>query len=240
MSRLTKVGLKLHPKERTEVVMSSQLSRVGAKYVPPSYVTHTKRRSDDTREDVGKKRRFAPAPSDSEEEDGNSDEEEFAPMSVSQLNRHSKVSVSTPVREVDPDRKIIDSKLQRLAMRSQAAQYRDNRKHPLPAQDSYRSPAANSPSSNGGARFVKCLWRAPQTRKHKTWDGDGVLILSSTGTRLMDANNKQLLASGFKIKSGFTMGDLLMAGTKEVSMRSRGSDVFHHAESGGSILFFLD
>jgi hypothetical protein len=205
--------------------MSSQSSRVGLPYNPPGYVTYSKRKSDDPRDEAGKKRRIvnAPAPSDSEGEE-ESDEEDFAPMSETQLNRHSKVSASISAKEVDPN-KVLDSKLQRIVMKSQAAQHRDNRKHPLPAQNSYRSPVASSPASNGGARFVKCLWRAPQTRKHKTWDGDGVLILSSAGTRLMDANNKQLLASGFKLKSGFEQGQVYTAGSKEVSCDRRAPEV---------------
>lgn len=68
-----------------------------------------------------------------------------------------------------------------------AQSYRSYNKHPAtpragPSFAAGRAgPTAGSPGSNGteaGDEHYMCMWRKPQGRKHKTWDGDAVLIVN--------------------------------------------------------------
>ncbi|KEP49875.1 putative RAD54-DNA-dependent ATPase of the Snf2p family protein [Rhizoctonia solani 123E] len=59
-------------------------------------------------------------------------------------------------------------------------------------------------------KYYQILWRAPQTKKHKTWDGDGVLVITGSTYELLDEEAKTLgsgkivgeLAEGAGIKLG--------------------------------------
>lgn len=43
---------------------------------------------------------------------------------------------------------------------------------------------------NGGGSLYICR-RAPQYKKHKTWDGDGVLVVNGSSCTLYDTDGKQ-------------------------------------------------
>ncbi|KAG8726522.1 helicase, partial [Ceratobasidium sp. 423] len=59
-------------------------------------------------------------------------------------------------------------------------------------------------------KYYQVLWRAPQTKKHKTWDGDGVLVITGSTYELLDEEAKTLgsgkilgeLVEGAEIKLG--------------------------------------
>ncbi|QRW11400.1 DNA repair and recombination protein RAD54 [Ceratobasidium sp. AG-Ba] len=59
-------------------------------------------------------------------------------------------------------------------------------------------------------RYYQVLWRAPQTKKHKTWDGDGVLVITGPRYELLDEDAKPIgngkilgeLVEGAEIKLG--------------------------------------
>ncbi|CAE6372803.1 unnamed protein product, partial [Rhizoctonia solani] len=58
--------------------------------------------------------------------------------------------------------------------------------------------------------YYQVLWRAPQTKKHKTWDGDGVMVITGSSYELLDEEAKTLgsgkilgeLVEGAEIKLG--------------------------------------
>ncbi|KAI9001004.1 SNF2 family N-terminal domain-containing protein [Trametes punicea] len=54
---------------------------------------------------------------------------------------------------------------------------------------------ASGPSAMEGEQYWMVQWRNPQYKKHKTWDGDAVLVVSGNKCTLYDSDNRQL-ASG--------------------------------------------
>lgn len=168
--------------------MSSQ-SKLKAPFQTPKVEALRSRKhgSEASGEDGPHKKRFVQPRAPSKSDGGSSSDDDEA-MSDSQLKRHSNVAVSEP-----NGNKLLDAKLERMVMKSNAAQHKENRMHPLPAQSTYGSSITGSSAGSSGARYLMCMWRAPQTRKHKTWDGDACLILgSSSGNKLIDSSNKQM------------------------------------------------
>lgn len=184
---------------------NSSHSRLVAQFQPPKFLTPGKRKQDyDDFHSYGgsssassdKKKRMAAVVirSDSDNvhgsDDDDDDDDECMPMSESQLNRHSKVSI---VKRVEPDSsKVVEARIERIALQNRAAQYKENRLHPTTSSQRESNYQTNqSGSTKGGLRYVLCMWRAPQTRKHKTWDGDACLILGPSN-RLIDTKNKHM------------------------------------------------
>lgn len=46
-----------------------------------------------------------------------------------------------------------------------------------------RAPSGSGVSSEEDGPFYMCTWRKPQFKKHKTWDGDAVLVVKDGGIR---------------------------------------------------------
>ncbi|KAH7335916.1 SNF2 family N-terminal domain-containing protein [Rhizoctonia solani] len=62
--------------------------------------------------------------------------------------------------------------------------------------------SASTHTSYAKKKYYEILWRAPQTKKHKTWDGDGVLVVTGSTYELLDEEAKTL-------GSGKILGDLV-------------------------------
>ncbi|KAG9122857.1 helicase [Ceratobasidium sp. 392] len=72
------------------------------------------------------------------------------------------------------------------------------------AESSSKRPKEETPGERtpyAKKRYYQVLWRTPQTKKHKTWDGDGVLVITGSHYDLLDEDAKPL-------GSGKIMGDL--------------------------------
>ena len=65
-----------------------------------------------------------------------------------------------------------------------------------------------------GHRYFNVVWRKPTTKKHKTWEGDGILIVSGSELKLQDPSGKIISRGRFKEES-LTVGDPLTVGGKE-------------------------
>lgn len=120
-----------------------------------------------------------------DEEQSNSDSEgdsdKCIPMSEAQLNRHSRVS--NAMDPISNSRHDMQVKLNRLEMRK-------TKEARTQAQATNGSQASHSTARPQHTRYFRCLWRVPQTKKHKTWDGDAYLVLASYGNRLVDTDKK--------------------------------------------------
>ncbi|CEL61521.1 DNA repair and recombination protein RAD54B [Rhizoctonia solani AG-1 IB] len=64
--------------------------------------------------------------------------------------------------------------------------------------------------------YYQVLWRAPQTKKHKTWDGDGVMVITGSSYELLDEEAKTL-GSG-KILGELVEGAEIKLGGREVQI----------------------
>lgn len=65
--------------------------------------------------------------------------------------------------------------------------------------------------------FWMVQWRKPQSKKHKTWDGDGVLVVRGSTCTLFDMNETRIGGANFtagKIKPG----DELRVGGKDIEI----------------------
>ncbi|CAO1613123.1 unnamed protein product [Parajaminaea phylloscopi] len=88
------------------------------------------------------------------------------------------------------------------------------------------SSTSHSPQSaaSSGDEYYMCMWRKPQGRKHKTWDGDAVLIVSRTRGNCKlkcQASGRELGFSAKLIKDDFESGDELTIGGKEIEVDRR-------------------
>ncbi|KAH7025591.1 DNA repair and recombination protein RAD26 [Macrophomina phaseolina] len=54
------------------------------------------------------------------------------------------------------------------------------------------SPAAPRSDGNNAEAYFTVLWRKPTAKKHKTWDGDGILCLSNGSAHLLDASGRPM------------------------------------------------
>ncbi|EPS41290.1 hypothetical protein H072_4846 [Dactylellina haptotyla CBS 200.50] len=76
-----------------------------------------------------------------------------------------------------------------------------------------------APSDVGNSRhFFNVLWRKFQARKHKTWDGDGVLAIVNGTATLQDVNGRDI-GSG-RVSKIPAEGDIISLGGKEVEIDS--------------------
>ncbi|KAF4567723.1 helicase [Pleurotus pulmonarius] len=79
----------------------------------------------------------------------------------------------------------------------------------LPGQPAFKKAALDE-------RCWMVQWRKPQTRKHKTWDGDAVLVVSGTRAILYDTDGKTI-GSG-KVDSDLSEGTPLQLAGKELEI----------------------
>ncbi|KAJ8522744.1 hypothetical protein ONZ45_g754 [Pleurotus djamor] len=87
-------------------------------------------------------------------------------------------------------------------------------KRPAPKDSAIAPPAKRVAVED--EQYWTVQWRKPQQRKHKTWDGDGVLTIIGTTATLYDSDGKRL--GGGKVEPGVESGsDMELAG-KEISL----------------------
>ncbi|KAG0018103.1 helicase [Podila clonocystis] len=77
------------------------------------------------------------------------------------------------------------------------------------------TPASNDPNE----MCYNVLWRKKTGKKHKTWDGDGVLVVTGTSGSLKDMDGKDL-GKSTKIASKLKPGDELSFGGKDIEISS--------------------
>ncbi|KAG9084941.1 helicase [Ceratobasidium sp. UAMH 11750] len=85
------------------------------------------------------------------------------------------------------------------------------------AESSSKRPKEETPgerTSYAKIRYYQVLWRNPQTKKHKTWDGDGVLVITGARYELLDEDAKPI-GSG-KILGDLSEGSEIKLGNREV------------------------
>lgn len=86
------------------------------------------------------------------------------------------------------------------------------------ANNKRRASGAAFPNGSGGdTQYWMVQWRAPQAKKHKTWEGDGVLVVTRPKAALMDLEGRMLTAG--KIGSNILEnGVQLTVGNKELEI----------------------
>ncbi|CDU25206.1 related to RAD54-DNA-dependent ATPase of the Snf2p family [Sporisorium scitamineum] len=87
------------------------------------------------------------------------------------------------------------------------------------AADGIENAAPGSSSRNGP--FYLCTWRRPQQKKHKTWDGDAILVVKDRGERcslICSETGKELVTSARFAFNQLSSGDELALGGKEIEI----------------------
>ncbi|KAJ9107866.1 hypothetical protein QFC19_002772 [Naganishia cerealis] len=69
----------------------------------------------------------------------------------------------------------------------------------------------------GDESYWMVQWRKPQQKKHKTWDGDGILIVRGTRCILKDTDGKDIASAALK-DPDLSAGDELRVGGKEIEI----------------------
>ncbi|KAG0023931.1 helicase [Podila clonocystis] len=83
-----------------------------------------------------------------------------------------------------------------------------------------KSIASATPASNDTNEMCyNVLWRKKTGKKHKTWDGDGVLVVTGTSGSLKDMDGKDL-GKSIKMVSNLKPGDELSFGGKDIEISS--------------------
>ncbi|MBW0466235.1 hypothetical protein O181_005950 [Austropuccinia psidii MF-1] len=82
------------------------------------------------------------------------------------------------------------------------------------------SSASTSSQQNEPAEiYFTCLWRKPQARKHKTWEGDGVLCIKGSSCTIRSSETGLQIASGsWPHEQNCEPGKILMVSGKEVEL----------------------
>ncbi len=86
------------------------------------------------------------------------------------------------------------------------------------------SPAPDTSAAGSSRRsgpFYLCTWRKPQAKKHKTWDGDAILIVKDAGERcalICSETGKELVGSARFAHGQLASGDELALGGKEIEV----------------------
>lgn len=91
---------------------------------------------------------------------------------------------------------------------------------PPASSSTFRLPTTNAAGTEGDEYFM-CTWRKPQARKHKTWDGDAVLIVNrsrKTGKLKCQASGNQLAMSSNFQPVSLDGGEELTIGGKEIEI----------------------
>ncbi|KAJ3034769.1 DNA repair and recombination protein rad54b, partial [Rhizophlyctis rosea] len=83
------------------------------------------------------------------------------------------------------------------------------------------SPAATSVAPAGSSNACySAVWRKKQQKKHKTWDGDGILIVKGKNVTLCDTEGKEIGKSSSMLDE-LSDGAELTIGGKEVEVTGR-------------------
>lgn len=90
--------------------------------------------------------------------------------------------------------------------------------HLLPAvRTAHPSAYVTSQRSTADESYWMVQWRKPQQKKHKTWDGDGILVVRGMRCILKDTDGKDIASAALK-ESELSPGDELRVGGKEVEV----------------------
>lgn len=76
---------------------------------------------------------------------------------------------------------------------------------------------SNSQRASADETYWMVQWRKPQQKKHKTWDGDGILVVRGMRCILKDTDGKDIASAALK-ESDLSPGDELRVGGKEVEI----------------------
>lgn len=76
---------------------------------------------------------------------------------------------------------------------------------------------SNSQRASTDKSYWMVQWRKPQQKKHKTWDGDGILVVRGMRCILKDTDGKDIASAALK-ESDLSPGDELRVGGKEVEI----------------------
>ncbi|KAI0320767.1 P-loop containing nucleoside triphosphate hydrolase protein [Amylostereum chailletii] len=91
-----------------------------------------------------------------------------------------------------------------------ASQYDASRKRQAAAR-------GDEPSASNPEVYWMVQWRVPQSRKHKTWDGDGVLVVNGTKATLLDQDGRVLTTGKVGLQL-ISEGAQLHVGNKELEV----------------------
>ncbi|KAI9753559.1 MAG: hypothetical protein M4579_005101 [Chaenotheca gracillima] len=92
-------------------------------------------------------------------------------------------------------------------------------RNPLQRVDNRQKPSNIASNADGGAStWYTVLWRKFTTKKHKTWDGDGVLVISGGYATLQDDSGKDLGRA--KFGSPLLPGSTLSVAGKDVEVET--------------------
>ncbi|KAK5722896.1 helicase [Elasticomyces elasticus] len=89
---------------------------------------------------------------------------------------------------------------------------------PLNTINNPAAPLETSSSECGTESYFTVLWRKPTAKKHKTWDGDGVLSVVGSYAHLQDISGRDMGRGA--TKGPLLVGSELMVGGKEIEVES--------------------
>ncbi|GAA95684.1 glycoside hydrolase family 47 protein [Mixia osmundae IAM 14324] len=93
-----------------------------------------------------------------------------------------------------------------------------------PAQTIASQTSAISRSTQPPEKSYYCLWRKPSSKKHKTWEGDGLLIQRGAVLILRDRETGKELSVGSRpVALALSAGDELSVGSKEIEIEGPAS-----------------
>ncbi|TPX40915.1 hypothetical protein SeMB42_g03590 [Synchytrium endobioticum] len=93
-----------------------------------------------------------------------------------------------------------------------------------------RSDVNASTDADASLHFT-CVWRKKQARKHKTWDGDGVLIQRGKHVILQDEDKKEIGKGSAPFDDPLADGSTLVVGGREVEITGVMSKAVFEAQS---------
>lgn len=136
------------------------------------------------------------------EEGEDDDDDEGMAMSSVQLEKYSGNVARNVASDAEQDRinakKAMDARLERMSLQKRAQELKDSRMQLQNGSSSSPSASSSSPAQRQqheteSAAYYLCMYRAPQTKKHKSWDNDGFLKVIGAGRcRLYDLTSKRL------------------------------------------------
>ncbi|KAL0956101.1 hypothetical protein HGRIS_002269 [Hohenbuehelia grisea] len=87
------------------------------------------------------------------------------------------------------------------------------RKSDVEDDSSRKRSSLSGGSSHSNEEYWMLQWRLPQSRKHKTWDGDAVMVLSSSKATVFDMDEKQMTSG--RLSQDISVGSFFVLGNKE-------------------------
>ncbi|KAF9905887.1 DNA repair and recombination protein rad54b [Linnemannia zychae] len=79
----------------------------------------------------------------------------------------------------------------------------------------------STPPADEQERCFSVLWRKKTGKKHKTWDGDGVLVVNGSHAILKDMDGKEIGKGSGPAIAGLSAGDEISLGGKDIEVSSQ-------------------